>query len=119
MFAGAVKFALALKDGDTKDKTLGILTFIAGAIIIDVANKNSSDYLFEIPKTYTDATAQAQFTKLTAFISRWIKRAGGLVALAGATELALSIRSNDAGGKVSASYTFVTGFMLVAVGALI
>lgn len=119
MFFGAVKFALAIKEGDPKDKTLALLTFVAGAIIIDVATKSSSNYLFTIPSNFDEATAKLKFDNLTLFISKWVKRVGGFIAFVGGTEIAMSIRNNDAGAKVSGSYTLVTGAILIGTATLL
>lgn len=120
MFFGAVKFALALKDGDSKDKTLALLTFVAGAIIIDVStNSASGHYLFNVPTEYNSTTATTHFNNLTAFVSSWTKKIGAFLGFVGATELALSIRNNDANAKVSAMYTLMTGGLIIAVAVLI
>lgn len=118
-FCGAIKFAIAIKDDDPREKTLGLLTFISGFLIVDVANASSANYLFSIPKTYTDATATIQFNKLLTFVAKWVRRIGAFMMFIGGVEFGFSIKNNDAGQKVSALKYLVSGAMVSALTVLI
>lgn len=107
-FVGAIKFALATKDDDSKDKLFGILTMVSGFLIIDAIDVN----LFTIRNSYDGFVANSEFHALMTFIRNWIKRLGGFTMFIGAIEFALSMRSKDAGLKITALKTIVAGAMI-------
>lgn len=113
--AGAIKFALAIKDDDSKDKLFGILTMVSGFLIIDAINMN----LFVISDTYDGFFANSEFHKLMTFIKNWIERLGGFTMFIGAVEFAFSMRDKDAGLKVTALKTFAAGAMISVLRVLV
>lgn len=118
-FCGAIKFAIAIKDDDHREKTLGLLTFISGFLIVDVADASSANYLFSIPSTYTEATATIHFDRFLTFVAKWVRRIGAFTIFIGAVEFALSIKNNDANQKVSALKYIVSGAIVSALTVLI
>ena len=112
-FAGAIKFAIAIKDDDSKDKTLGLLTMVSGFLIAEIADATSVNYyLFSIPKDAADVTAY--WNRLMPYIRKWIRRIGRFVMFIGATEFALAFKSNDAGLKITGLKSIATGAMIAA-----
>jgi len=115
-FAGAVKFALAIKDDDAKDQLLGLLIMMSG-FMIRVA---VSDFgIFNIPSSYTAAAADNEFKSILKFIGRWTRRVGAVGMLIGATMFGFAIRNNDAGQKVTGMKTLAAGAMVAAVSGLL
>jgi hypothetical protein len=111
--AGAIKFAIAIKDDDAKDKTLALLTMVSGFLIAEIADATSTNYyLFSIPK---DAAAVTTYwNSIIPFIRKWIRRIGRFIMFIGATEFAFAFKSNDAGLKITALKSIATGAIIVA-----
>lgn len=115
-FAGAIKFAIAIKDDDAKDKTLALLTMVAGFLISDAV---TSLDLFAIPTNYTEFTANAHFHKLMVFMRKWVRRVGSFALFIGGVEFAFSMKNQDAGLKVTALKTMATGAMISALAVFL
>lgn len=113
--AGAIKFAIAIKDDDSKDKLFGILTMVSGFLIVDAIDRN----FFAIRDTYDGFIANAEFQVLMTFIKNWITRIGGFTMFIGSVEFALSWRTNDAGLKVTALKTIASGAMISVLRVLV
>lgn len=107
-FAGAIKLALSIKDEDAKERTLALLTMVAGFMIASV------DSYFHIFDISPDISATTSYNNLINFVSKWVRRIGAFVMFFGGVEFGLSVRNNDAGLKVTAIKGFVTGAVIAA-----
>lgn len=114
-FVGAIKFAIATKDDDSKDKLFGILTMVSGFLIIDAININ----LFTIRNNYDMFVANSEFHTLMTFIENWMERLGGFTMFIGAIEFAFSMKNQDAGLKVTALKTMAAGAMISALAVFL
>ena len=115
-FSGAIKFALSIKSDDTREQLQAVLIMVSG-FMIAAAVRNLN--VFNIPNTYTAASAQAEFRSITTFIGDWARRVGALGMLLGAITFGLSIKDNNAGGKVSGLKTLSAGAIAVSVSAIL
>ncbi len=115
-FAGAIKFAIAIKDDDAKDKTLALLTMVAGFLITDAV---TSLNIFTIPENYTEFTANAHFHRLMVFMRKWVRRIGMFTLFIGGVEFAFSMKNHDAGLKVTALKSMATGAMISALSVFL
>lgn len=115
-FIGAVKLALSIKDDNTKEQMLAILVMVSGFMIkAAVGDLN----IFNIPKTYTEAAANAEFQSILKFIGKWTRRVGAFGMFMGAASLGLSMKNHDAGQKVLALRAIASGGIVVAISAIL
>ena len=115
-FIGAIKFALSLKSDDAKEQLQAVLVMVSGFMIVSAIRDLS---VFDIPSVYSDANANAEFNSILDFIGKWIRRVGALGSLIGAVTFGLSIKDNDAVGKINSLKTISAGGLAMAVSAIL
>lgn len=115
-FIGAVKFALSMKDDDSKEQLHAILTMISGFMIVSAVRNLS---VFDIPDYYSSATANMEFISILDFISKWIRRVGAFALFTGAVAFGFSIKESNAAGKVTSLKTISAGSLAMALSAVI
>lgn len=115
-FCGAIKFALSIKDDNSKDQLLAVLVMISG-FMIKAAVKDLS--IFNIPATYSTAAANAEFEAIMRFIGRWTRRVGALGMFLGAIMFSIAAKNSDAGQKVNGLKTLASGGIVVAVSSIL
>ncbi len=115
-FIGAVKFALSIKSDDAKEQLQAVLVMISGFMIVSAIRDLS---VFNIPATYTDAAANAEFASILTFIGRWTRRVGALGLLLGAIMFGFALKDNNATSKVTSLKTLSAGGLAMAVSVLL
>lgn len=115
-FIGAVKFGLSIKSDEAKEQLQSILIMISGFMIVSAIRDLS---IFNIPATYTEATANAEFASILTFIGKWTRRVGVFGLLLGAIMFGLSIKDNNATTKVTSIKTISAGGMVIAISAIL
>lgn len=115
-FVGAVKLAGAARSEDEREVIQAAFTMAAGFMIsISVGSWD----LFNIPNTYTAASATKEFKSITNFIGSWTSKVGMAVMLFGSINLGFSIKDNNAASKVLAIKAMATGGIIVAVSGML
>ncbi len=115
-FAGAIKLALNLRTDDTKEQLSAVLIMVAGFMISDAV---SAMDIFNIPATYTEASANIEFDSIVDFIAKWIRRVGAFGILLGSITIGFSIKDNDASSKVTGIKSLIVGAMVVAITGIL
>lgn len=115
-FIGAIKFALSIKSDDSKEQMQAILVMVSGFMIVSAIRDLS---IFNIPATYTEAAANAEFASILTFIGRWTRRVGALGLLLGAVMFGFAIKENNATTKVTSLKTISAGGLAMAVSVLL
>ena len=115
-FIGAIKLALSIKDDNSKDQLLAILVMVSG-FMIKAAVQDMN--IFNIPASYSEAAANAEFQSILRFIGKWTRRVGAFGMFMGAVALGFSMKNNDAGQKVIALRTLASGGIVCAVSAIL
>lgn len=110
---GAVKFALSLKSDDPKEQLQAVLIMISGFMIQAAVDAG----LFDVPATYTEAAATAEFQSILRFIGKWIRRVGALGFFIGAISFGFAVKENNATTKVTGLKTMAAGAMAMALSA--
>lgn len=108
---GAIKFALSIKNDDSKEMLTSLLVMVSGFII----SSATSSGIFTVS---SGMTADAEFTQIMQFIARWLRRVGAVGTLIGAVMFGFSIKDNNATTKISALKTFAAGAMTMAITAI-
>lgn len=110
---GALKFALAIKDDNDDGKMQAVLIMVSGFMI------QSAIYagLLNIPATYTEAVATAEFRSILHFIGKWIHRVGALGFFVGALSFGFAVKDNNAVTKVTGLKTMAAGATAMALSA--
>lgn len=108
---GAIKFALSIKNDDSKEMLTSLLVMVSGFII----SSATSSGIFTVS---SGMTADAEFTQIMQFIARWLRRVGAVGTLIGAVMFGFSIKDNNATTKISALKTFAAGAMTMAIAAI-
>lgn len=115
-FIGAIKFALSIKSDDAREQLLAILMMVSGFMIKSAIADLS---IFNIPATYSDTAANAEFQSIMRFIGDWTRRVGALGLLLGAVMFGFAIKDNNAGTKVTALKTITAGAMVAAISVML
>lgn len=115
-FIGAIKLALSVKSDDAKEQLQAILIMISG-FMIKAAIKDLS--IFNIPATYSETAANAEFKAIMSFIGSWTRRVGAAGLLIGALMFGFSIKDNNAATKVVALKTVAAGAIVVSVSGML
>lgn len=115
-FIGAIKFALSVKDDDAKEQLQAILVMVSRFMIVSAIRDLS---VFDIPSVYSDAAANNEFSSILTFIGRWTRRVGALGLFIGALMFGLSVKDNNAAGKVNSLKTISAGGIVMAVSAIL
>lgn len=115
-FIGAIKFALSIKSDESKDQLQAILIMISGFMIVSAIRDLS---VFDIPTTYSDATANNEFASILSFIGKWTRRVGALALLIGSLMFGFSIKDNNATTKVTSLKTIAAGGMVIAISLIL
>lgn len=110
---GAVKFALSIKSDDPKEQLQAVLIMVSGFMI----QASVGAGLFDIPATYTNAAATAEFKSILRFIGKWIRRVGALGFFIGAISFGFAVKENNAATKVTGLKTMAAGAMAMALSA--
>ncbi len=106
---GMIKFALSVKNEDSRESLSAILTAIAGFIIMEYVTTTFS---------FSTTTADTEFQNIMVFAMRWIRRVGSLALLLGAVTFGLSIKDNNAVNKVNGMKTIAAGGIVIATSAI-
>lgn len=109
-FVGAIKVALAIRSEDEKEIMTAALVMVSGFMIYEAV---STMTLFK------PADSGNSFESITKFIQKWGMRVGGLGMLIGTIQFGLSIRDNNASGKVVALKGMVSGAMVAGITGLL
>ncbi len=110
---GAIKFALSIKSDDPKEQLQAILIMVSGFMIQSAISAG----LFNIPASYTDAAATAEFQSILRWIGKWIRRVGAFGMCIGAVSFAFAIKDNNAVTKITGLKTMAAGAMAMALSA--
>ena len=110
---GALKFALAIKDDNDDGKMQAVLIMVSGFMIQSALNAG----LLNIPATYTESVATAEFMSIMYFISKWIRRVGALGFFVGALSFGFAVKDNNAVTKVTGLKTMAAGATAMALSA--
>lgn len=115
-FFGAIKFALSIRSDGSKEQLTSIMTMVAG-FMIQSAVKSMN--IFNLPATYSNAAAEAEFKAILSFIGKWTGRVGALGLLIGAVIFGLAIRENNASSKIAGAQAMATGGIIVALAGIL
>lgn len=115
-FIGAIKFALSIKNDDAKEQLQALLIMVSGFMIVSAIRDLS---VFDIPSVYSDSAANAEFSSILAFIGKWTRRVGAVGLFIGALMFGLSVKDNNAAGKVVSLKTLSAGGLAMAVSAIL
>lgn len=116
-FIGALKFALSIKNDDSKETLQALLIMVSGFMIVSAMNDLS---IFKIPTgAYTDAAATLEFQSIMKFIGKWARRVGAVGMFIGATMFGFSIKDNNAAAKVTSAKTMAAGAIAMSVSFLL
>lgn len=115
-FIGAIKFALSIKSDDAKEQLQSVLIMISGFMIVSAIRDLS---VFNIPSVYSDANANTEFSSILSFIGKWTRRVGALGLFIGAVMFGLSIKDNNAVGKVNSLKTISAGGITMAISFIL
>lgn len=110
---GALKFALSIKSDDSKEQIQAVLIMVSGFMIQGAAHAG----LFNVPATYTDAAATAEFLSLLKYIGKWMRRVGALGFFIGAISFAFAVKENNATTKITGLKTMAAGALAMALSA--
>ena len=106
---GMIKFALSVKNEDSRESLAAILTAISGFIIMEYVTT-----IF----TFSTGTAESEFQSLMIFAMRWIRRVGSLALLLGSITFGLSVKDHNAVNKITGMKTIAAGGIVIATSAL-
>lgn len=110
---GAVKFALSIKSDDPKEQLQAVLIMVSGFMIQSAIGAG----LFNVPATYTNAAATAEFHSILRFIGKWIRRVGALGFFIGAVSFGFAVKDHNATAKITGAKTMAAGAMAMALSS--
>ena len=106
---GMIKFALSIKNEDSRESLAAILTSVSGFIIMEYVRTTFN---------FSTASADTEFQALMMFCMKWIRRVGSMVLLLGAVTFGLSVKDNSATQKIAGMKTIAAGGIVIATSAL-
>lgn len=115
-FAGAIKFALAVRTEDEKELMNAVLVMVSGFMICEAIDNLK---LFKLPAAYSAAAANTSFKALTKFIGKWGARVGSVGLFAGAIQFGFGIKENNATSKVIALKGMTAGAMVIGISGIL
>lgn len=110
---GAIKFALSIQSDDPKEQIQAVLILVSGFMIQSAIGAG----LFDVPATYTEAAATAEFYSILRFIGKWIRHVGAFGMFIGGISFAFAIKDNNAVTKIIGIKTMAAGAMAMALSA--
>lgn len=106
---GMIKFALSVKNEDSRESLAAILTAVSGFIIMEYVRTTFN---------FTTTSADTDFQALMMFCMKWIRRVGSMALLLGAVTFGLSVKDNSATQKIAGMKTIAAGGIVIATSAL-